>query len=98
MPVFTTRNGKLKKLSSLAFAKEKELQTLVEKNLDELLGMYFLATEYTTTFGGRIDTLAVDHTGAPVIIVDCRDPVPRKCQVIVPVHDRGRPGSISYQA
>jgi len=32
------------------------------------------------------------------LFVDCRDPVPRKCQVIVPVHDRGRPGSISYQA
>ena len=30
--------------------------------------MHFLATEYTTTFGGRIDTLAVDYTGAPVII------------------------------
>jgi RecB family endonuclease NucS len=68
MPVFTTRNGKLKKLSSQFFAKEKELQSLVEANLDELLEMYFLATEYTTTFGGRIDTLAVDYTGAPVII------------------------------
>jgi RecB family endonuclease NucS len=30
--------------------------------------MHFLATEYTTTFGGRIDTLAVDVNGAPVII------------------------------
>lgn len=68
MPVFTTYNGKLKKLSPQAFSKEKELQSLVEKNLDELLGMYFLATEYPTTFGGRIDTLAVDYTGAPVII------------------------------
>jgi len=68
MPVFTTRNGKLKKLSSGIFAKEKELQSLVEKNLDELFEMHFLATEYTTTFGGRIDTLAVDYTGAPVII------------------------------
>ncbi|MDX8128035.1 DUF5655 domain-containing protein [Methylomonas sp. OY6] len=68
MPVFTTQSGKLKKLSSQPFSKEKELQTLVEQNLDELLGMHFLATEYTTTFGGRIDTLAVDYTGAPVII------------------------------
>ena len=68
MPVFTPRNGKLRKLSSLGFTKEKKLQTLVEENLDELLGMHFLATEYTTTFGGRIDTLAVDYTGAPVII------------------------------
>ncbi|HAI10297.1 MAG TPA: hypothetical protein DCM28_01245 [Phycisphaerales bacterium] len=68
MPVFVTKNGKLKKISSQAFAKEKDLQSLVEQNLDELFGMHFLATEYTTTFGGRIDTLAVDYTGAPVII------------------------------
>ena len=68
MPVFVTKDGKLKKLSSQTFDKEKDLQSLVEQNLDELLGMYFLATEYTTTFGGRIDTLAVDYTGAPVII------------------------------
>ena len=68
MPVFKLEKDKLIKLSSIPISKEKELQTLVENNLDEVLGMHFLATEYTTTFGGRIDTLAVDYTGAPVII------------------------------
>lgn len=33
-----------------------------------MLDMYFLATEYITTSGGKIDTLAVDFSGAPVII------------------------------
>ncbi len=41
---------------------------LVETNLIEVLDLLFLATEYTTTFGGRIDTLAVDTNGSPVII------------------------------
>jgi RecB family endonuclease NucS len=68
MPIFMTENGKLKKLSAVSLVKEKDLQTLVEENLGEVLGMHFLATEYTTAFGGRIDTLAVDYTGAPVII------------------------------
>ncbi len=68
MPVFKLEKDKLINLSSIPISKEKELQTLVENNLDEVLGMHFLATEYTTTFGGRIDTLAVDYTGAPVII------------------------------
>ena len=68
MPIFKTENSKLKKLSTLSISKEKELQTLVENNLSEVLEMYLLASEYTTTFGGRIDTLAVDYTGAPVII------------------------------
>ena len=68
MPLFKTENGKLQKLSSLSITREKELQILVENNISEVLEMYLLATEYTTTFGGRIDTLAVDYTGAPVII------------------------------
>ena len=68
MPIFRKHKGKLQKLSAVQIAKEKELQLLMEENLEEALGMYFLATEYPTTFGGRIDTLAVDYNGAPVII------------------------------
>ncbi|WP_375181972.1 DUF5655 domain-containing protein, partial [Chryseobacterium sp.] len=61
------KDGKLKKLHSYTATKEKEIQNLVERNLLEVLDMHFLATEYTTN-GGRIDTLAVDRNGAPVII------------------------------
>ncbi|MCF7808024.1 MAG: DUF5655 domain-containing protein [Candidatus Marinimicrobia bacterium] len=68
MPIFKTHGKKLHKLSTVSIKKEKDLQTLVEENLLEVLDMHFLATEYTTTFGGRIDTLAVDSSGAPVII------------------------------
>jgi predicted transport protein len=68
MPIFVLRGDTLHKLSPRAVDKEKELQTLVERNLSEVLGLHFLATEYPTTFGGRIDTLAVDTNGAPVII------------------------------
>jgi len=48
--------------------KEKHIQKMVEENLLEVLDMHFLETEYQTTFGGRLDTLAVDVDGAPVII------------------------------
>ena len=68
MPIFKNHYGKLNKLSTISISKEKELQAIIENNLSEVLGMHFLATEYTTTFGGRIDTLAVDYAGAPVII------------------------------
>jgi predicted transport protein len=69
MPVFKTVEGdSLKKLNVIPLSKERDLQRLVEKNLIETLGLQFLATEYTTTSGGRIDTLAVDADGAPVII------------------------------
>lgn len=68
MPTFKISGTKLKKLNSLPLDKEKNLQALVEANLIEVLDLLFLATEYTTTFGGRIDTLAVDTNGSPVII------------------------------
>lgn len=49
---------------------EKALQTLFEKNLEALLGVRFLASEYSTgkAHGGRIDTLGIDENGCPVII------------------------------
>lgn len=49
---------------------EKSLQALFEKNLETLLGVRFLATEYSTgaVHGGRIDTLGIDEDGSPVII------------------------------
>lgn len=68
MPIFRHLDGKLRKLNMQPLDREKNLQALLEANLKEVLDLQFLATEYTTTFGGRIDTLAVDNAGAPVII------------------------------
>ncbi|MDW5417179.1 endonuclease NucS [Iodobacter sp. CM08] len=49
---------------------EKPLQTLIERNLEVLLGVRFIASEYATgkTHGGRIDTLGLDENNCPVII------------------------------
>ena len=49
---------------------EKKLQTLIERNLSDFLGVHFLATEYSTghKHGGRIDTLGIDENDNPVII------------------------------
>ena len=68
MPIFKNEKGKLSQLNAVAFNKEKELQLLIEQNLIEVLDLHFLASEYPTTAGGRIDTLAVDDSGCPVII------------------------------
>lgn len=67
MPLFKINKNKATKLDTVQRL-EKELQTLVENNLEEVLGIYFLRTEYPTTFGGRIDTLGIDRNGSPVII------------------------------
>jgi hypothetical protein len=51
------------------FAKlEKDLQALVEQQMETFFGVRFLATEYTTTNKGRIDSLGLDENGCPVII------------------------------
>jgi predicted transport protein len=57
-------------LAGEAYAVEKSLQTLIERHLEALLGVRFLASEYSTgkTHGGRIDTLGIDENGFPVII------------------------------
>ncbi|CAN7727041.1 hypothetical protein LJR161_006147 [Variovorax paradoxus] len=49
---------------------EKPLQTLIEANLDALLGIHFLATEYSTgkTHAGRIDSLGLDENNCPVVL------------------------------
>lgn len=68
MALFSIINSKLTMLNTLPISKEKELQKLVENNLKEALDIHFLASEYRTTNGGRIDTLGVDSDGSPCII------------------------------
>ncbi len=49
---------------------EKSLQTLLENNLEPMLAVKFIRSEYSTgkTHGGRIDTLGIDENLCPVII------------------------------
>ena len=47
---------------------ERDVQRIFEANLHELLGVHFLASEYSTCFGGRMDTLGIDDEGNPCII------------------------------
>ncbi len=73
MAIFKISDNKAQKLKIKKFKKEKELQQLFESNLDEFLGIRFLASEFTTSHGGRIDTLGLDEDGFPVIIEYKRD-------------------------
>lgn len=73
LKLFQTAGGALCELESASAPLERGLQTLFEANLDALLGVRFLATEYVTTHGGRMDTLGIDENGYPVIIEYKRD-------------------------
>ena len=49
---------------------EKNLQNIIEDNMEIFLGVKFLATEYKTgkVHNGRIDSLGIDENNCPVII------------------------------
>lgn len=68
--LFRLQAGKAVELQGDASDLEKPLQTLIEANLDTLLGIRFLATEYSTgkTHAGRIDSLGLDENNCPVIL------------------------------
>lgn len=68
MALFRIVGGKTEKLAPVKVRREREVQRLFEQNLDELLEITFLASEHPTSFGGRIDKLGIDRSGAPVII------------------------------
>jgi predicted transport protein len=66
--LFRIGSGTAEELAGTTDAIEMSVQVLFERNLEALLGVRFLATEFTTTHGGRIDTLGIDENGCPVII------------------------------
>ena len=52
MAIFKITSGsKVKKATIKKFGNEKELQKLFERNLDEIFGIKFLASEFVTTHG-----------------------------------------------
>jgi len=68
--LFRLDHGKATAIDASASNLEKPLQTLIEDNLDALLGIRFVASEYSTgkTHAGRIDTLGLDENHCPVIL------------------------------
>lgn len=68
--LFRLAHGKAAELKSEACELEKSLQAQLEANLEVLLGIRFLASDYSTgkTHGGRIATLGLDENHCPVIV------------------------------
>jgi predicted transport protein len=68
--LFRLRDDGVSELAGRTIALEKALQTLIESQMEILLGVRFLASEYATgkTHKGRIDSLGLDENGCPVIV------------------------------
>lgn len=70
MPLFEPSSKGLTPIEQTNFALEKELQSLIEKNLGPIFNCRFVASEFSTgaLHAGRIDSLALSEENNPVII------------------------------
>ncbi|WP_299532884.1 DUF5655 domain-containing protein [uncultured Streptomyces sp.] len=69
LKLFNTKGGVTEVTPHLADV-EADVQGFVEAHMEMLLGVRFLASEYSTgpLHGGRIDSLGLDENGSPVIV------------------------------
>jgi len=63
--LFSIKN-KVCELPSNSFQLERELQLLIENNMETFFGVTFLTSEFTIT-NGRIDSLGIDENFCPVV-------------------------------
>lgn len=70
MALFQINNEQLTLVKPKNFGLEKDIQTLIEINLETVFNCRFVASEFSTgsIHGGRIDTLALSEDNNPVII------------------------------
>ena len=63
--LFDIKDG-VRLLTSSEVLLERELQTLIEKNMETFFGVRFLKSEYSIT-NGRMDSIGIDENNCPVI-------------------------------
>lgn len=59
--------GKVEEYQGSTVTLEKELQNVIENNMETFFGVKFLASEYRTTDGGRMDSIGIDENHCPAI-------------------------------
>jgi predicted transport protein len=70
LKLFRATKGGVSEVAPRLAEVEADVQSLVEAHMETLLGVRFLASEYSTgpVHGGRIDSLGLDENGSPVIV------------------------------
>lgn len=70
--LFEIKTGKISETKELPFKSEKELQTLCENNLQEIINLDFVETEfYVSDF--RLDTVAFDREANSFVIIEYKN-------------------------
>ncbi|SFC59905.1 endonuclease NucS domain-containing protein [Streptomyces aidingensis] len=70
LKLFRVTDGVAMEVPGASLAVERQVQSLIERNMEAMLGIRFLASEYETgpRHRGRIDSLGLDENGSPVIV------------------------------
>ncbi|MEV4225518.1 DUF5655 domain-containing protein [Streptomyces bobili] len=70
LKLFRVAGGRATEVPGATVVLERHLQTLIEQNMEAMLGIRFLVSEYSTGswHRGRIDSLGLDESNNPVII------------------------------
>lgn len=68
--LFDVNGGGAVEITARPAELERHLKDVVEGNMELLLGVRFLASEYSTgpVHGGRVDSLGIDENGSPVVV------------------------------
>ncbi|MFF3084132.1 DUF5655 domain-containing protein [Streptomyces nojiriensis] len=68
--LFDVAGGSAVEIAARPAEVERHLQDVVEANMEAMLGVRFLASEYSTgpVHRGRIDSLGLDENGSPVVV------------------------------
>ena len=69
MDLYKVKNNKIEQVDRESFKLEKDIQSLVEKNLDTLFELEFVCTEFTIG-EFRLDTLCFDNETNSFVIVE----------------------------
>ena len=69
MKIYTLQNNKLSEVAEKQFKLEREIQQLFENNLEDIMGLTLVRSEFTIK-NKRIDTLAYDEQANAFIIIE----------------------------
>ena len=69
MPIFAIDKGSLKEISQKPIELEKDIQSLVERNLQTIFGFEFVTSEFELD-GLRVDTLGFDEESKSFVIIE----------------------------
>lgn len=103
MPLFQIAKENLQAVEQTNFDKEKNLQSLIEKNLGVVFNCRLVASEFPTgaQHAGRIDTLAISEDNNPVIIeykkVESSDLITQSLFYLSWIHDHRGDFEIAVQ-